>query len=290
MVRLVIKRGDDEQFLYETSTSEKLDDTISNICTIFNGRLKVLRLVSEFSELAQHGIALPPEMVGLTEDQVTDLKLQDSQADIAVPSGGFQMHADPLGRRNGRAPKDNMVQVLTKARDEAAAIVAKDQARAGVPLTERVVAEALSILRGATMIVYPMGLPPYDPVRMELENREDLSGTQASLQVMDPGLAQLWFSGKEMLRGKTLADYIGKNEKTKLVVKLQKKGQGAPGREPLMTEEEQKKLMAAEFRRQEELKRLERDLDDTHLSSPWADSGVLKRQFHGLNNVSWGPR
>lgn len=28
------------------------------------------------------------------------------------------------------------------------------------------------------MIVYPMGLPPYDPVRMEFENKEDLSGTQ----------------------------------------------------------------------------------------------------------------
>lgn len=28
------------------------------------------------------------------------------------------------------------------------------------------------------MIVYPMGLPPHDPIRMELENQEDLSGTQ----------------------------------------------------------------------------------------------------------------
>ena len=59
----------------------------------------------------------------------------------------------------------------------------QEQTRAGVPLTERLVAEALAILRGAVMIVYPMGLPAYDPIRMELENREDLSGTQSSLQV-----------------------------------------------------------------------------------------------------------
>ena len=26
------------------------------------------------------------------------------------------------------------------------------------------------------MIVYPMGLPPHDPIRMEFENNEDLSG------------------------------------------------------------------------------------------------------------------
>lgn len=38
--------------------------------------------------------------------------------------------------------------------------------------------EALDQLRGAVMIVYPMGLPPHDPIRMELEDKEDLSETQ----------------------------------------------------------------------------------------------------------------
>lgn len=40
------------------------------------------------------------------------------------------------------------------------------------------VKEALDLLRGAVMIVYPMGLPPHDPIRMELEDKEDLAGTQ----------------------------------------------------------------------------------------------------------------
>ena len=43
--------------------------------------------------------------------------------------------------------------------------------------------QALDILRGAVMIVYPMGLPPHDPIHMEFQNEEDLSGTQASLDV-----------------------------------------------------------------------------------------------------------
>jgi len=30
----------------------------------------------------------------------------------------------------------------------------------------------------------------------------------------------LWWAGKELLRGKLLLDYVGKNEKTKIVVKL----------------------------------------------------------------------
>ena len=38
--------------------------------------------------------------------------------------------------------------------------------------------EALDILRGAVMIVYPMGLPPHDKIKQEIENEEDLSGTQ----------------------------------------------------------------------------------------------------------------
>ena len=43
-----------------------------------------------------------------------------------------------------------------------------------------IVQEALDILRGAVTIVYPMGLPPHDPIREEFENTEDLSGTQVS--------------------------------------------------------------------------------------------------------------
>lgn len=37
--------------------------------------------------------------------------------------------------------------------------------------------------------------------------------------------ASLWFGGKEMATGigKKLADYLGKNEKTKVIVKLQVK-------------------------------------------------------------------
>jgi hypothetical protein len=32
----------------------------------------------------------------------------------------------------------------------------------------------------------------------------------------------LWFSGKEMQQNKKLSDYLGKNEKSKVIVKIQK--------------------------------------------------------------------
>ena len=53
---------------------------------------------------------------------------------------------------------------------------AKISSQSNLPLTFAVIVEALDILRGAISIVYPMGLPEYDPIRMEFENREELAG------------------------------------------------------------------------------------------------------------------
>lgn len=72
-------------------------------------------------------------------------------------------------------------------------------------------------------------------------------------------------------------------------MKLSKKGAGPPSREPVLSEEERKKLMLHAYRKQEELKKLAEDDDDSYLNSDWADSGNLKRSFHGLNKIKWGP-
>ena len=117
----------------------------------------------------------------------------------------------------------------------------------------------------------------------------DLSLYQAAKEVILPEEGTLWFSGKEMLRGKLLADYVGRNEKTKIVVKLNKRGTGAPAREPVVNEEQQKAMMSYYYRKQEEWKKLEANDEDSYLDSAWAERGQLKRQFHGLNNIKWGP-
>lgn len=50
-------------------------------------------------------------------------------------------------------------------------------------VTQKTVQDALDILRGAVMIVYPMGLPPHDVICKEFENTETFNNTQASLEV-----------------------------------------------------------------------------------------------------------
>lgn len=73
-------------------------------------------------------------------------------------------------------------------------------------------------------------------------------------------------------------------------MKLSQKGQGAPAREPIMTEDERKQLMLHAYRKQEELKKLQTDDDDSYMNSEWADSGILKRSCQGLKNISWRPK
>lgn len=236
-------------------------------------------------ELANYGCMMAPEMIGLTDEQIEELKLEDPWVDVCVPSGGSNHSKDPVGRRNGHQPLPHMQEILRKSIMDAIAMVDKKLVIENKTLVHKNIKEALDLLRGAVTIVYPMQLPPHDSIRNEFHNTEDLSGTQASLEVMDPAKAQLWFAGKQMLIEKKLADFIGNNEKCKVIVKLQKSGEGAPGREPVLSETERKHMMMHAYRRQEELKRLELDDDDSYMNSSWSNNTSLKNQMQGITNI-----
>ncbi|KAM9201141.1 cilia- and flagella-associated protein 298 isoform 2-T2 [Dugong dugon] len=237
MVLLHVKRGDESQFLLEAPGSSELEELTVQVTRIYNGRLKVQRLCSEMEELAEHGVFLPPNMQGLTDDQIEELKLKDEWGEKCVPSGGSVFKKDDVGRRNGQAPNEKMKQVLKKTTEEAKAIISK-----------------------------------------------------AELSVIKESEAQLWWAAKELRRTKKLSDYVGKNEKTKIIIKIQQRGQGAPAREPIISSEEQKQLMLYYHRRQEELKKLEENEDDSCWNSPWADNTALKRHFHGVTDIKWRPQ
>ena len=66
-------------------------------------------------------------------------------------------------------------------------------AAANKSLTVKDAEDSLDKLKGAIMIVYPMKLPPYDPVQAEIDNCEDLSGTQVSLN-----LISIYYSVKQV--------------------------------------------------------------------------------------------
>jgi cilia- and flagella-associated protein 298 len=102
MVKLHVKKGEDSQFLYETSVESGVEETLKCVCNIYNGRLKIDRLCSEIDYLSKSGISLPPNMQGLTDEQIQELKLVDEWSNTCTPSGGYVEQRDEMGHRNGR--------------------------------------------------------------------------------------------------------------------------------------------------------------------------------------------
>ena len=73
-------------------------------------------------------------------------------------------------------------------------------------------------------MAFPMGLPKHDPVYSALEGEEGLDGTQAqqgSIMLRPVVVRREGICQRELVR-----DRVGKNEKTKVVAKLQKPGHG----------------------------------------------------------------
>lgn len=273
MVLLHMKRSDNEQFLFETTVEATVRDTIKELAQVHNLQHKIKRLKLEGGELAKYGPAKHPDKQGI-----------DTYSEEAIEKTQYY-NMDPTGRRTGNACSQDVAKVLLKTLDDAEAVCSKNQVEKKVPLSAKLLQEAIDNIRGAVMICYPMGLPEWDLIRIELENREDLSGTSYANDELDPETSTLWFAGKQLLPEKQLKDYVGRQEKTKAVIKLQRKGQGPPAREPVVDAETQKAMLSWYHKKQEEEKKLADDDDDSHANSAWANPQSLKSHFAGVTTV-----
>jgi len=277
MVVIHVKfQGGEDQFLYETTGDTTNDALLRGLVDVNNTRVRIAYLCGAMAELAEHGPAKPHGEEGIDRIQ-------------ALGGGTFVEKADnykedPQGSRTGNGVGEQMTGVFKDVCSDAEAYISKDRALARKALTKEGLTEKLTTMKGAVTMAFPMGLPKWDPVYAALEDGEHgLDGTQAESGLLEPGTAQLWCAGKEFVREETVVDRVGKNEKTKVVVKLQKPGHGAPAREPCVSEEERKAMMAHYFKRQEEMKALAEANDDDYLQSGWADTKALKNSLQGLN-------
>lgn len=289
MVLFHIKKSDAEQFLAEAKTSELNDAVIDRLVKIWNTRLRVERLCGYADQLADYGPAKPPKDRGLDTIQAEADEVAKKHGEV-VPERIRNEHyqEDPLGNRTGNRCKPDLGEVIKKTTADARALISKTQVDKKIVLTMEAMQEKIDNIRGAVMICYPMGLPPYDEVRQEIEDTAEIAGAGGQA-VLDPADASLWWAGKEFVRGKLLSDRLGKNEKTKVVAKLQPKGSGAPAREPAVTEDERKAMMAHYFKKQEEAKKMAEDDDDGYTQSSWADSKALKNNLTGTGGISIRP-
>ena len=269
-------KSDDHQFLYETTTSTPVSTVVRELVEIHNSGC-IQRLKVEGDELAQHGPARHPDKQGLDEDLQADADgvLSLSAADVLQGPERQAGRQRPRGAGGDDAPRRLWTTPRTASKSRSPSARGDHQEE---------LLDAIDVVRGAVMIAYPMGIPEWDPVRMDIEADEKPGDTPSSVDVLDPDAAQLWWAGKQMIAANKLAAHVGANEKTKIIAKLTKKGGGAPQREAPVSAEEQKAMMAYYHRRQEEMAALEANQEDDYANSAWANSGALKAHFSGAGN------
>jgi len=117
-------------------------------------------------------------------------------------------------------------------------VIHKGQVDNKVSLTKQMMTEQLDLIRGLVMMAYPAyyGLGEWEPIKVILENREEFDEKMDLSDDLWVDKSSLWICGKELQAEKFFYDYFGKNEKSKYVVKVQKRGSGAPQREPMIDE------------------------------------------------------
>jgi len=288
MVMLHVKRSDKESFLFEIPAATEVETVRRELVKIHNLRHKTNRLTAAAEQLALYGPMKLPEQQGLDDETplLEDYDVGDGTLKQRVVQHGANYRQDPSEKRTGDAPADEMAAVINRTVEDAKALVSQRMVDMKKAITVKALEDGLSSIRGAVMIVYPMGLPDYDEVRRILEEREELDGASA-LEALDPDASSLWFFSKEAQDEKLLSDYVGKNDKTKVVAKLQKKGASAPMREPVVSEDEQKAMVAFYHKKQQEMEKLSLEDEDNYMHSQWANPKALKNAFTGVGNVSW---
>jgi len=283
MVLLHVKKGEDINFLFRTPVATSNDDATREVRKVWNLILLLRRLKSDCDDLCQHGPMKPPEKQGFIDDE--DAMIDSEAMQKADP------HWDPTGKRTGCAPAEELADVVRRTVADAAEAIHKRQFDAKVEFTVEMLQDHVDKVRGALMIAYPMGLPDWEPAKNAVEGTEDLEGTAEGQDVMDEETTVMWWASKMLDRGKTLQDFVGRNDKTKIVVQLTKKGAGAPVRQGnQQSKSEQEAMMAYYFKKKEEWKKLEEQEDDSYLASEWANPKAMKNQFNGTGGVSWRPR
>ena len=268
-------KGEEQQFLYETTVEIGVKDPIKELVEVHNLRLRIQRIKSEGDDLR------PTETVQAP---------RQARARRGHPGGGGRRRAvprgptyckDPIGKRTGDAPVPQAQATLRKALDDAAAAASKKQVEAKHPLTKRELMEHIDLIRGAIMIAYPMGLPEYDPVRIDIEEDEKPSETPIGIDILDE-TAQLWWAAKQMLLGNKLSVHVGRNEKTKVVAIADEEGAGSPSRENPITPEGSTPHARVLSQEAGGENHLEQNDEDDYTNSAWANSRALKNHFSGV--------
>jgi cilia- and flagella-associated protein 298 len=249
---------------------------IRNLTDTFNMRVQLRQLCGALRDLGDHGVMKPPDKAGLDS-------IDEDYRGVNIDKNEHYK-ADPTGNRTGNGPGPQLRETIERVCVDAENLIQPSNIQRKITTSLADLQEKLDNMRGAVMMCYPMGLPDYDTVKLTLDGLDGMEGTQAGSEVLDPSTSELWVASRVFDRNTKVSDRLGKNEKTKVIGKLQKPGAGAPSREAVVNEDERKAMMAFYFKKQEEQKALAENSEDDYLNSVWADPKALQRNMRGMGS------
>lgn len=214
-------------------------------------RLKLDRLATALEDLAAKGPLKPEGLRGLNEEGYEEyLKGEDITVTDGLkmmpPKVGVRFVKDDSHYRTGWLLSEDMTQKMLEQATKMKKLVHKDRVAAKEKMELPPMQEEVDVTRGLMMMAYPgfHGLGDWEPVWVLLENKEEFDANLHNSDDLKVEDTVLWCVNKELQLGKVFSDYFGKNEKSKMVIKVTKRGGGAPQREPLISEDEHKKMLA----------------------------------------------
>ena len=295
MVLLHYKKSEKNQFILEAKTSNKNEEVLEKLIKVNNLRIKIDLLIKNMEGLIQHGPLRPEGLRGLTTPETYNpacetLKPEEKKYSNPKANDNQRKNKDPTGYRIGIAPSKLLSEKIKKELNSAKLILSLELVEKRKAITIKELEDCINLMKGVIMIAYPgyHGLPDWDPVFLMLEDKMNYKAFFPDCDFMDLEKTVLWWAKKELKRGKTLRDYIGKNEKTKIIVKLGLKGQGAPMAEAPVDKETQKKMMAFYYKKQEQMKKLDENNEDDYMNSEWANPNYLKNNLvNGGKEISF---
>lgn len=281
MVLIQAKTPDEENdiFAIETSTESLIANIKEELVKICNLRKRVLKLADAALELVEHGCLRPEELRGISDEE---LKISNNNENPFKDA----TNPDRYNFRTGIPPPTDCAKQLKEICRYIKKQLSVEQAEKYVTVTLEMLNSFLQSIISALQSCYPKweDLPSYDTTRIIIE-KEDFFKDELTC-----GETSIWWAGKEMPPTKHLKELIGKNEKSKLKVKLQRTKDGPPVRESRIDQETYKAMLAYYHKKTKEEKEMEEDDDDSYLNSEWANPLNLQKQLHGnLSDIKWKP-
>jgi len=258
-------------FYFTCTTTDSTRAVTERALRLHNTLAFLCALQSPLRDLAEHGPLRRPEHKGLSEQQEGEEPLGPA--------------VDQYRMRTGYPPEDRGVALILEAVQAIERLKGLHSQRQ--PLSEEMLEEAVDTVKGTLMIVYPQGLPEYEPARElldELDACVEGTAVDSSKSYYPVEQGSVFFASRNLVsRGETMA-CLRCSETSTIRLVPSRSGSYVPRNSE---DESRAQAMQYLFQREKSLKEAELNATDDTAREEWADPKALKRQLQGGRDITF---